>query len=161
MRNGFPTDDGFGKADYGRLYGQQCSMKRGLKAVRNMSAIFLILLFPCPIHAELPSRWVKVHQYPGGGVDYVDTETIVKTGDKISYWTLMDYSKDRSVRYRFKKYRQEVDCKILTFKWIFGFIEMPNGQRTLQTLPDTTFPIVPGDDSESELRFVCGRQLES
>jgi hypothetical protein len=115
------------------------------------------------VSSSAAAEWVKVSVSAAGNT-YVDTATILKAGDKVKMWKLMDYKivADPNSPYKSVKRQYEYDCKGKLRRLLFAssFSDRMGKGEILTTVdePANWMPIVRGSVGEILWKVACGKR---
>jgi len=120
--------------------------------------LLAILMFPLLAHA---SNWVLVSTTTTGDKFKVDTTSIVRNGNEVTYWEIMNYAKRSADGELSAKDQVAVNCltKEFSTKYIQLFSDYDARGTMINTFKasGTWSPIPPDTAIETVMKFVCKR----
>ena len=70
----------------------------------------MVLIAIALMMAVPPERWVRVGGDPGRSQEFLDTESIRRSGDKVTLWTRRDFAPGQGTAWN----EVEIDCRLRT-----------------------------------------------
>lgn len=113
--------------------------------------------------ASAPSDWEPVTEDTDGWVWSLNVSNVRRSGDTVRYWSQIDASADRKVKWRSSKRLVRVHCGNWTQRLLFSAKYGPNSELVDQDsvtdyVSETGMePIVPDTTGEKLAQVVCGR----
>ena len=121
----------------------------------------VVLVIAALSYGEASAEWVRVggtHKYDG----YVDMTTIGRTEQKVTLWTLRDFTVTRQVArgpYRSMKTKKQYDCRNNRSRLLFAKYyaeQMGKGRLVYQGKGTKQWAkVAPGSDGEAEWKVAC------
>ena len=130
-------------------------MKKPTGTAALITATCLSLMPPVPAYA---ANWVYVSTDKDNAVNYYDSETIRRSGNQVTVWEKVDFSRDKTVKERVKKIRYRYDCSERTATLLQMIIYYPDGSNetiTLEAYEQKAGALAPETVGEMMLEAVC------
>lgn len=131
------------------------------KDAQEMKKFFLIvLMIPCLASA---SNWVLISKTVDGTTFSIDTQSIQRSGDSVTYWYRSNYSSRDEDGDLSSKVNRTTNCRtreVISRYFMFYDDINNNGKQTSSfAAPSSTIwkPISPDSVDESIMKFVCKR----
>jgi hypothetical protein len=104
------------------------------------------------------ANWVYVTTSDRGSDYYYDSDTIQRSGNKVTYWEKVDHSRDKTVKRRESKDRYLCDCAMRTRTLLQATSYYPDGTNeafSYNTYEQKEHAVIPDTVGESMLEAVC------
>jgi hypothetical protein len=123
-------------------------------SVTLLSASCLALTPVAPVYA---ANWVYVTEGTSNAVWYYDSETTQRSGNQVTAWLKVDYSRVKTEKAREKKFRVRYDCGERTSTLLNVTTYYPDGKN--ETFTWKTYEqeeaVTPDTTGETMLEAVC------
>lgn len=125
-----------------------------------MKAILLLLFLIVPISSHA-SNWVKVATSNNGEVFLIDTESLSRSGDSVTFWGITNYGTKTPQGDLSAKVQRTIKCKTkdLIFRYYMFYDELNgNGKMTSASSAEaysSWVPIAPDTMNDYLFKAVC------
>lgn len=130
-------------------------MKKSNGTATLLGVVCLALM---PIAPAYAANWVYVTTSDVGSNYYYDSDTIQRFGNQVTYWEMVDHSRDKTVKARESKDRYRCDCAERTRTLLQATSYYRNGTSetfTWDAYEQTEAAVIPGSVGEAMLEAVC------
>lgn len=130
-------------------------MKKSIGTTTLLGVMCLAAMPMLPVYA---ANWVYVSTDQNNAVNYYDSDTIRRSGNQVTVWEMVDFSRDKTVKERVKKVRYRYDCSERTSTLLQMIIYYPDGSNetiTLEAYEQKATALAPETIGEMMLETVC------
>jgi hypothetical protein len=121
-----------------------------------ISLTISLLVFAVPAHA---AKWVPVGPNDSGDIRFVETLSIQREGNFVTFWTRTNYVTRNKLGAMSDKGQQTLDCRrrLWTLRYVMFFSDSYNrGRLIVETgFEDDWTPVSPDTLDWETMRFVC------
>jgi hypothetical protein len=130
-------------------------MKKSIGIAALLGATCLALMPIAPVYA---ANWVYVTESRNKAVFYYDSDTIQRSGNRVTVWEKTDHSRDKTVKHRETVVRYRYECAGRTKTILDTNVYFPNGEIksfTSKAYEQEELAIPPDSVWEDMLEAVC------
>jgi hypothetical protein len=130
-------------------------MKKSIGVAALLGVVCLALIPIAPVYA---ANWIFVNTNKDGAVFYYDSDTIQRSGNRVTIWEKTDYSRDKTTNYRQTITRYRYDCAERTSTLLQGTAYYPDGKSetfVYNNYEQKEYALPPDSVGETMLEAVC------
>ena len=126
-----------------------------MKPINLLAAATALVMASTPAFA---ANWIWVGESVSNSVYYFDADTIQSSGNKVTAWSKVDHSRDKTKKMRQSLSRDRYDCSERTSTALNNTFYYPDGKVnsvTWETYEQKAEPVIPDSVWEDMLESVC------
>jgi hypothetical protein len=120
--------------------------------------LFIVLMIPLLASA---SNWVKVGKSTDGDIFFIDTQSMNRSGDSVTFWVKVNYPTRTESGNFSSKTNKTINCRTreIIFRHFMFYDDLNNNGKLTNSFAalasDVWQPIAPDTMNESAMKFVC------